>query len=322
MYIVRALEKGDFDKLLHFTDRSSYGLLSLPKDHEKLIEKLNQSLSDFRKEVMEPKSEIYFFVLENTKTKEIGGCCAIYSKTAVKIPYYFFLVDQDLLHPFSLVDGPAELCALYLAPEFRSQGLGTFLSISRLMFIANFPSRFEKQIMARIRGVITKEGNSPLWNALGQHFFHLSFKEAEIALEANPDFVGEHLPIHPIYTCFLDDEARSVIGKPHPNSEGSLKILEKQGFKLTDWIDTFDGGPVLETSVQEIELVKKSTLATVQEIKQVEDGIEAMVGNRDTAFRVCQDTIRIIDKTHVQISPETADALQVTVGGTIRYAKL
>ncbi len=43
----------------------------------------------------------------------------------------------------------------------------------------------------------------------------------------------------------LDDDARNVIGLPHPTGRAAMRMLEKEGFAYEGYVDIFDGGPTM-----------------------------------------------------------------------------
>ena len=78
-------------------------------------------------------------------------------------------------------------------------------------------------------------------------------------------FIAELMPKHPIYTDFLSEEARAVIGQVHPQTAPARAVLEKEGFRYRDYVDIFDGGPTLECEIDRVRAVRKSRLVTVAE---------------------------------------------------------
>ena len=78
-------------------------------------------------------------------------------------------------------------------------------------------------------------------------------------------FIAELMPKHPIYTDFLSEEAREVIGQVHPQTAPARAVLEKEGFRYRDYVDIFDGGPTLECEIDRVRAVRKSRLVAVSE---------------------------------------------------------
>jgi arginine N-succinyltransferase len=59
-----------------------------------------------------------------------------------------------------------------------------------------------------------------------------------------------------IHASILPPDARALIGKVGEETVPAKVLLERQGFKPTDHVDPFDGGPYLAANLDEIPLVK------------------------------------------------------------------
>ena len=44
--------------------------------------------------------------------------------------------------------------------------------------------RFHDRVVSELRGVVSAEGASPVWEAVGRHFFRMDFSEADIDIRA------------------------------------------------------------------------------------------------------------------------------------------
>ena len=58
-------------------------------------------------------------------------------------------------------------------------------------------------------------------------------------------FIAELMPKFPLYSCFLSEDARNVIGKVHPDTEPALSMLKSEGFSYQGYVDIFDAGPAV-----------------------------------------------------------------------------
>ena len=76
MKIIRPIGLEDLDALLHMAQTAGTGFTSLPPVADYLREKIELSMHSFATDVREAGHERYMFVLEETDTGEIGGCCA------------------------------------------------------------------------------------------------------------------------------------------------------------------------------------------------------------------------------------------------------
>ncbi len=156
--------------------------------------------------------------------------------------------------------GSSELCTLFLDPEWRKEGNGYLLSKSRFMFMAAFRDKFNDKVVAEMRGVIDEHGYSPFWQSLGKRFFSMDFSRADFLCGTGQKaFIAELMPKHPIYTHFLSQEARDVIGQVHPQTAPARAVLEKEGFRYRNYIDIFDGGPTLECDIDRARAIRKKS---------------------------------------------------------------
>ncbi len=334
MMIIRPIEPHDLDSFEKVAEATGLGMTSIPKDRPSLEHIIEHSKQSFSKDITAPANELYFFVLEDRVTKEIGGVCGIYSKTGVSEPVYFYYLElqsippsslpvkqeQLLLHPFSMVDGPSELCSLYLLKDFRKEGLGKLLSFSRMLFIANFKERFDSILYAELRGFLDKNKHSPFWNGLGRHFLNLSFEELNQLLNGRRNCLPESLPKYPIYANLLPSSAEKAIQKTHIHTKNALKMLSQEGFSLADRINAIDGGPIVEAQIDEIKVIKNSKIGTVKEIATQDFPSKLFLTcNQSLQFRCCYAKLKIHRDGSVTIPKEIAEALMIEKGHTLRY---
>ena len=279
MKIIRPIGLEDLDALLHMAQTAGTGFTSLPPVAEYLREKIELSVQSFATEVREAGHERYMFVLEETDTGEIGGCCAVEAACGLDEPFYNYHVGMTVhaSREFKLYNriptlylsndytGTSVLCSLYLKPEFRAGGTGRLLSKCRFLFMAAHPQRFSKKVIAEMRGVSNESGESPFWEGLGRHFFTIDYGDAEhIVGQGNKAFIAELMPPHPIYTVLLQEAAREVMGKVHPQTAPALHLLQQEGFRYQYYIDIFDGGPTVEAPLTDIRTVRKSQKLSTQ----------------------------------------------------------
>lgn len=325
MYVIRPVSLRDIDALEHCAATSGIGLTHLPNNRLALEEKVYDSMLALSKDISSPVNENYIFVVSDESSNEVGGTCGIYSRTGVSAPFSVFAVELDhekgsqTLRLKNYVNGPSEVGGLYLLPEYRRGGLGLLLSLSRMLFIASHPKRFDDIVLANMRGIID-EGHSVFWNAIGARYYKMSFKD--IIMERSVDELsGILFPQEPITISSLPSEAREVIGKVHPNTKPALAMLEKEGFRYANEIDPFDGGPILKAIKAELRTVKQSIVAVVKTIseKTLEQDKRYMICNGLLDFRVCYSGIEKEDDGSVTISRDVAKALKVSQGDSIRY---
>ena len=169
-----------------------------------------------------------------------------------------------------------------------------------------------------MRGYNVK-GFSPFWESVGAPFFGASFSEADHLRLSHPEVIEELFPHHPIYTILLPEEAQEVIGTPHPNTVPALKMLERQGFRKSAYVDIFDGGPHVYAKTEQIDSVKNSKEAVVRELRhELASEKRAIVANQELDFRACLSPI-IIENERITLPAHVGRALNIDIGDTIRY---
>jgi len=339
MFIIRPIQPSDEQALIKLAFNALSGILSLPKDKNFLKQKIQTSIDSFKKQVYAPQNEKYLFVLEDTETGELGGVCGIYSKTGVDYPSYFYEIQEEntsrkeiiphklpknkLLVVKEYIHGPTETCSLLLNPNYRKEGLGKLLSLSRLLFIAANRIRFDDIIMATLRGVFNRQDKSVFWENVGRHFFDVEISILHEMLKYDQSFVKEILPKSPLYISLLSRGSQNVIGKPHCNSAPALNILTKQGFNVTNEIDPFDGGPILKAFVDDLPFIANSQLTTVRKILiNQTDSNRFIICNNSIDYRACFASIKKYADGSISISKNVAKALRVKPGDEIRYSKI
>jgi arginine N-succinyltransferase len=141
MFIIRAIKEDDLDGLMNLLEDSGHGLTSLPKDRKIIAAKITTSERSFAHRGDGPNGEVYLFVMEELFTGKIVGVSGIISKIGGFEPYYFYRLKTELkeslmldvkkeissLHFEKIHAGPAEICSLFLSPEFRNSQNGILL---------------------------------------------------------------------------------------------------------------------------------------------------------------------------------------------------
>ena len=190
------------------------------------------------------------------------------------------------------------------------------LARSRYLFIKQHRARFDEKILAELRGVIDDAGGSPFWDGLAGRFFGMSFQEADEFNAVNGhQFIADLMPKTPIYIDMLTDSARAVIGLPHPTGRAAMRMLEKEGFENSGYIDIFDGGPTL---VGQIDSLKSVANARKVQFTGTHDArgekILAATGQLiDFRCAFAQGVIHATDGT-VQLDAQSAEALHLNPG--------
>lgn len=256
-FIVRPVS---FDDLQQLTDLAKqFNLLNLPGDKKVLTQKIERSVQSFAADLPSEKSE-YIFVLEDVEESLIVGSSLILSKHGNDgVPHsYFKILKKDhfsqalgigFIHQvlrFQLdYDGPTEIGGLLVDKIYRRrpEKLGKQISLSRFLYIATHPDRFEKRVLCELTPPLTDDNRSEFWEALGRRFTGLNYNEADLLSQSNKEFIESMFPQEDIYLCLLDPKARVVVGQVGESTKPAQHLLESIGFEYLEEVDPFDGGP-------------------------------------------------------------------------------
>lgn len=337
MLVIRPVNMNDLEPVLGLANLTSFGLTTLPRDRQLLESRIGDSLRAFEHLAHErPRGETYLFVLEDLDAARVVGTCGIVTKTGGFEPFYAYRIETSIheskmlkvrkeirtLHLVMEHNGPCEIGSLFLHPDYRKDGNGRTLSLARFLFIAEHPGSFDPRVIAEMRGVIDEHGRSAFWDALGRHFFDISFPKADYLSIVNKEFIGDLMPRHPIYIPLLPEEAQQVIGRVHQDTAAALRILEKEGFKSSGMVDIFEAGPIVICPRDEIRAVRQSrTMKVAQVIDPAPGGVTCVLSNAKAGFRACRGTVQI-SREGVSIGRDVADALEVGVGDAVRYVTM
>ena len=336
MIIVRPVKTTDIDNVLVIARAAYPGMTTLPPDRAALMGKIAKSTESIANSIIDPASEVYLLVMEDTDSGKLVGTASIIAKLGIDDQFFSYKLNKqtqysrqmnkkvtvETLHLTNHFEGFAEVATLYLTEDYRKNGNGKLLSRSRYLFMAEFRQRFPEKVMADLRGYFDENGRSPFWEALGSHFFNMSYSEADLygALNGN-QFIADLMPKHPIYVNLLPKEAKEVIGRPNDQGRPALAMLEKEGFRYNGQVDIFDGAPSLDATIDELETIQNSKKATVSGILSTHQSDEYLVcAGEIGSFRVCISQLTIEADGSVLSPQKTLDSLQINLLDTVRYS--
>jgi arginine N-succinyltransferase len=272
MYILRSVAHHDLKDLLGLSELVVF--INLPPDEQIIEKKIESSIKSFKNpDKKKFYKNYYLFVLEDLENKEVVGVSMIHAQHGTEEePHFFLKVSQE--HKFSKTlntgfihgtlklgldtNGPTEIGGLVINPECRNnpEKLGKQISFVRFLYMAMYPERFKPTILSELMPPLDKQGNSPLWEAIGRRFLNMGYQEADILSRSNKEFILSLYPSDTIYETLLPLEARNSIGKVGKETEPVKRMLESIGFKYVDEVDPFDGGPHFRTELKSIKLVQ------------------------------------------------------------------
>lgn len=329
---LRAARLADLEHLYEMAKLTGGGFTNLPADRKALTSKLERAAAAFDNTGDNLADEQFVLVLEDTQTKAVRGTCQLMTNVGQQWPFYSYrlntltqysqqldrTVRAELLSLVTDLEGCSEVGGLFLHPNERAGGLGLLLARSRYLFIAMHRARFADRVIAELRGIIDERGGSPFWDGVAGRFFGMSFQEADYfnAINGN-QFIADLMPKHPVYIAMLDDNARSVIGVPHPTGRAAMRMLENEGFRYEGYVDIFDGGPTMVAHTNQVTSVSQSVEATITSMDAAEGERAIVATGRLATFRACYGA-RVMDgEGGVAIDSATADALDVSEGDIV-----
>jgi arginine N-succinyltransferase len=331
--IVRPVRAADLDAVLELTRRGGTGLTNLPPDRDTLERRI--ALAERSLEDQQARADGAAIIL----VAELGGAIVatgmIFARVGAEWPFYSYRITrqaalsralsrskaQRLLNLVNDFDGETEVGGLFVDPGMRGMALGQLMARSRYMFMAAHRSWFGERVIAELRGFQDSTGRSPVWDAIGRHFYDMEFDEADRtgAIHGN-QFIADLGPRYPIYISMLPSTVQNALGRPHDDGRPAHAMLLTEGFRDEGYVDIFDGGPTLVAPIDAVRTIASSREATY--LGNEAGGSPALVASgfgRD--FRLVRG-LACADDQGVRLDAECARLLGASVGSKLRTAPI
>ena len=343
MFLVRPVKTSDATALEALASVATPGVHTLPKTRQAIARAIERSTASFAAQVDLPSEESYMFVLE--RDGELAGTAAIAATAGSNGTFFAFRndviqqVSRDLnishnVHALTLcsdLTGYSQLSSFYMR-DWRSAGAeAALLSRARVLFAASAPHRFGDRFFASLAGMTDAHGNSPFWEALGRKFFRMDFLEAERMIEGarNRSLIVELMPHYPVYVPLLAGTAQAAMGQVHGEGELPLRLLSAEGFEPDEFIDIFDGGPILQAHKHALRAFSSSLTrqAVAVDAADAERGERkatylATAGSAEDFRAVLIEALPLEACESVPLSGEVMRALDVTAGDSVLCVRL
>ena len=331
-YRVRPATGDDYKAIYQMAKLTGGGFTNLPPDRATLVSKLERSDKSFSRKQNSQAADLYVFVLEDPNSGKIRGTCQVFGQVGVIQPFYSYHIStltqtspelgktfrNQRLSLTTDLEGCSEVGGLFLHPEMRAAGLGGLLARSRYLFMKLHRARFGDRTLAELRGVMDEAGHAPFWDALAGKFFGMSFPEAdEFNAVHGTQFIADLMPRSPIYLALLTEEAKAVIGQPHPSGRAALRMLEHEGFLFDRYVDIFDGGPTVTARTDDIRTIREGREEKIAEIGEGGTQKVLAASGRLKDFRACCASIKKLPRKGIMIDRQAADLLEVGIGDSI-----
>jgi arginine N-succinyltransferase len=282
LYILRSVDIDDLDDLFELSGKVLF--LNLPHNKKVIEEKIKRSLTCFQNPGPDLSNNYYFFVLEDIEKKKVIGVSMIHAQHGTeKEPHFFLRVSSENKYSQSIntgfvhgtlklgldTNGPTEIGGLVVDPAYRGNPnkLGKQISFVRFLYMAVNPERFKSVIHSELMPPFDKDGNSPLWEAIGRRFMNMNYDEADKLSRNNKEFILSLFPSDNIYMSLLSPTARNAVGKVGDDTLPVKKMLESIGFEYMMEVDPFDGGPHYRCDLDKISLVRNKMVGKIGEFQ-------------------------------------------------------
>lgn len=271
-YFIRDVTSFDIENIFKLS--ALLNTLNLPANEPELKKVIINSELSFSQQEADIQERSFLFVLCDQSDRVLGTSQIFAKHGTLSSPHLYFQVENDERYSETLkkffrhrtlrlmqnFDGPTEIGSLVLDNSLRSspQKLGTMLSYVRFLFMAMRPHYFAQGVLAELLPPLGANFESALWNAVGYKFTGLSYYEADMISRTNKEFIKTLFPTCEIYASLLPKNAQDVIGQVGPQSKGAAHLLSKIGFRYSNRVDPFDGGPHLEAELKNISLIRQA----------------------------------------------------------------
>lgn len=322
---IRTATIDDLEPIYALAVSGGSGLTNLPPDRDALRGKLVSSERAIASVEAREGGAAIMLMVEH-KGRVVGTSC-VFPRVGAEWPFYSYrltrqanrslavgrLKAQTLLNLVNDFDDECEVGGLFIDPAMRGAALGMLAARARYLFIAQHRDWFGRRVMAELRGWQDAEGKSPVWEAIGRHFYDMDFHEADRtgALSGN-QFIADLGPRYPLYVSLLPKAAQDALGRPHDDGRPAYEMLLTEGFVAGDYVDIFDGGPTVVADIDAVRTVRDARATTVTAVAA--GGAPSLVATgKGAQFRVGRGAATLDG----QVDAGLADTLDLSVGDLI-----
>lgn len=319
--VLRTAVSADIDGVLALAIAGGNGLTNLPPDRDMLARRIDASERAVADETAREVGAAIMLVVE--RKSRIVAVSGIFPRVGAEWPFYSYRLTrqanrslavgrvkaQTLLNLVNDFDGEAEVGMLFVDPGMRGSALGALAARGRYLFMAAHRDWFGRRVMAELRGWQDSDGHSPVWEAIGRHFYDMDFHEADRtgALTGN-QFIAELGPRYPLYLSLLPAAARAALGQPHDDGRPAFDMLINEGFHAGDYVDIFDGGPTVVADIDAVKTVREARCVEMAGVS--EGGVRSLVAvGKGADFRVARGGVYADGR----VDPALAEALRLKV---------
>ena len=320
--VLRTARKSDLDGVMALAMAGGSGLTNLPPHRDVLASRIEASELAITDAGAREAGAAIMLVVE--RDCRIVAVSSIFPRVGAEWPFYSYRLTrqanrslavgrvkaQTLLNLVNDFDGEAEVGMLFVDPAMRGSALGALAARGRYLFIAAHRDWFGRRVMAELRGWQDADGGSPVWEAIGRHFYDMDFQEADRtgALTGN-QFIADLGPRYPLYLSLLPAAAQAAIGRPHDDGRPAYDMLIAEGFHAGDYVDIFDGGPTVVADIDAVKTVREASSMVMT--GEAAGGLRSLVAvGSGSDFRVARGDV----DADGRVDPALASALRLQIG--------
>lgn len=325
---IRPARPSDRDDIYRLAEETGPGFTSLKPDLDYVDSRLEKVRASFAGERDITQSRDYLLVAESADHPHLLGCCSVKTRDHDDAHFLNYEYHPDTeagwLKRTRKLNDACEVGSLFVSTDARGLGLGKMLSQARYLLIAAQPDHFPQTVMAELRGVANQDDRDPpLWEALGQNLYNLSFEEADtLVAEGNDAFVRDLTPERKIRFSELTHAAIAALNQCHPEGRAALAMLKKDGFRESGIVDLFDGGPIVVAKQEDIRTIRDSRCAELTETLSRLRGRKILASNNRFANFRCTKS-NIPEETSLLPAENTLfDLLMISASDKIRYCEM
>jgi arginine N-succinyltransferase len=337
MWLVRPVGPEDLNDVLALAEsREVHVSSTLPASQDLLVARLALARNSFLN-ADRSGSHRFLFALEDTDTGRLKGVAGIDARAGNGQPFYNYRRDAlihashelgvsrrvDVLYPSHALTDLSQLCSFVIATGLADGDAIELLSRARVLFIADHRESFTSELIAELPGAQSADGAVPFWDSLGRHFFDMDFATADhYSATHSKTFIAELMPHNPIYVSLLSEAAREAVGQCHRLSGPTCDLLKREGLAATDYVDIFDGGPVLKAHTNRLRTLVTSHRVELHGEESNQGDLCLIAGGQGENFRCTLAPVSTSLQGAARVRPGVWQTLGLSPGDPVRIAAL
>lgn len=273
MFLIRSVEKSDYEDLLRLAERLN--TVNLPNNSRDIRRMIRRSIHSFSGRLDRAAGHAqYMMVMEDLSSHRVIGTSKIHARHGTpEKPHIYFEVGYEPMASKTLqvafkrkvyrlrwdTRGYSEIGGLVVQPRFRKHPLhlGRQLSFVRFMLMKAHPSWFRRRVIAEFLPPLPK-GRSRFWEYYGYRLTRIPYRKADRMSYHNKEFIMKLFPKTDLYYDLLPPKVQADIESTGPGSSSAKHSLVKIGFRYAHQIDPFDGGPYYVADRKQIRVTQQT----------------------------------------------------------------